>query len=586
MLEDIYKIGLIRQKKQEQIMDNSIIPDKISKMDKVYAIQFDEELNFTGVNVQEFNDERQYQYLLRKGSSNGINYGPTSQITEIEKTLQKKIMPWFKTVMESFDDPKEKANKIYLQMEENKDKIMEQIKQTFMAKEKNLLTIMIDTKFPYDISWMFECYGKLVKSAIFGTNLHEGICYICKEKKVPIVPEYGVYKFYTKDKPGFISGGFQEQDFWRNCPVCVNCQPIINMARQYIEENLKYRYYGLNYYIIPSTVGNTEDLEEILDILAGNETKKQTLAQDAKEAFEYENEQILYTLKDTNNMNSFRIFFVQKSNAAERILLDVKDIYPNRFKQMYHAKEIVDGKYQELLKFTNKDKQIETIKFNFSFLREFLSKSDDKNMDNDLNKIFLSLTESIFYQNKIKLETIIIHIMRKLRRMLQEEELGKLKFATIKAIASIQYLILIGCLERKEENRVESQFDELFKKYEFGLDSNLKRALVLVGALVQKVMNIQYKEISSTPFSKNLKSLQLRESEVKGLIAQAVNKMQEYNYYSLKSQEIVKEIAKLLLVTKDEWKLSVDELNFYIVAGMALQKEIYGQEEKGEMKDE
>lgn len=588
MLEDIYKIGLIRQKTQEQTMDNSIIPDKISAMDKVYCLNFDENLNFTNMSVQEFNEKRQYQYLLRKNSSNGINFGPTSQITEIEKTLQKKMMAWFKNIIDSSEETeqKEKANKILKQIEDNKLKIIEDIQLAFSAKEKNLLTITINDQFPYDIPWIFEIYKKLIKNKVFGSDVHTGNCYVCKQHNVEIVPEYGVYKFYTKDKPGFISGGFQEKDFWRNCPVCTECQPIINMARQFIENNLKYRYYGLNYYIIPSTIGSNDDLEEILGILTENEVKKHTLAQESKEAFEYENEQILYTLKDTNNINSFRIFFAQKSNAAERILLDIKDIYPNRFKQMYQAKEKIDKEYQDLLKYTNKDKQIERVKFNFSFFREFLSKSDDKNMDNDLNKIFLSLTENIFYQNKIKLETILIHIMRKLRRYLDEEEIGRLNFATLKAIASIQYLILIGCIERKEEKMMETQFDELFSKYQFGLDNNLKKALVLVGALVQKVMNIQYKEISSTPFSKNLKSLRLREEEVKGIVAQAVNKMQEYDCYSLKSQEIVKEISKLILATKNEWKLSVDEINFYIVAGMALQKEIYGQEEKGEMKDE
>ena len=127
-----------------------------------------------------------------------------------------------------------------------------------------------------------------------------------------------------------------------------------------------------------------------------------------------------------------------------------------------------------------------------------------------------------------------------------------------------------------------SNFDNIFEKYQCGLDTNVKKALVLTGALVQKVLNIQLHEINSTPFTKNLKSLQLREEEVKGLVAQAVNKMIEYGYYSEKSKEIVEEISKLIFKSNDKWKLSVDEINFYIVAGMALQKEIYGKEEETE----
>ena len=579
MLDDIYKIGLIAQKSRKLFMDIRIIPDNIIKMDNVYSINFENsshKIEFKKVEIQEFNQDEQYKYLFREKASKGMNFGPTSQITEIEKTVENKIVSWFK----AFENEESKI--ILEEMKKNEIKIIEEIKRNFNKKEKSLLTVKVDEKFPFDIQWIFQNYEKLVKETIFGNDLHKGTCYVCKKKDVPIVPEYGVYKFYTKDKPGFIAGGFSEKDFWRNCPVCTECQPIINLGRQFIEENLRFSYYGLRYfYIIPSIIGNDKNLEKIIEILV-NTNKKYLMNETSKRTYEFDNEQILYALKDIKDISSFRIFFVQKSNSAERILLDIKDIYPSRFKTMYKAKELIDENYKELLKFENKDNQIERIRFNFSFFREFLNKSDDKNSDNDLNKIFLGLTESIFYQNKIKLETILIHIMRKLRRYLLSEEFGRLNFSTLKAIAGIQYLITVGCLERKEEEIMKSNFDNVFEKYQCGLDNNVKKALVLVGALVQKVLNIQLHEIKSTPFTKNLKSLQLREDEVKGLVAQAVNKMMEYGYYSAKSEEIVEEISKLIFASNDKWSLSVDEINFYIVAGMALQKEIYGKEEEKE----
>ena len=55
MLEDIYKIGLIAKKYQEQVMDSSIIPDKITKMDKVFSIDFNEKLEYIGVSIQDIN---------------------------------------------------------------------------------------------------------------------------------------------------------------------------------------------------------------------------------------------------------------------------------------------------------------------------------------------------------------------------------------------------------------------------------------------------------------------------------------------------------------------------------------------------
>ena len=579
MLEDIYKIGLIAKKYQEQVMDIRVIPDIIINMDKVYSINFkheEEKVIFKKIEIHEFAEERQYQYLYREKASKGMNFGPTAPISKVENAINNKIITWLKNVKN--DD----TRMMLEELNKNKEEIIKRIKQMISTKEANLLTIKLDDKFPYDVPWMFENYQKFVIDKVFGKKQNNGTCYVCQRKDKLMVPEYGVYKFYTNDKPGAIAGGFSEKNAWRNCPVCIECQPIINLGRQYIEKNLRFSYYGLKYlYIIPSNIGQDESLEDIISIFA-NTNKRYLINEASKRNFEADNEQILYALRNVNNINSFRLILIKREQSAERILLDIKDIYPSRFKEMYEAKSIIDEIYKELLVKPNNN-EIEHIKFNFSFFREFLKKSDDKNADNDLNKIFLSLTESIFQKNRIKLEIILPHIMRKLRKTWSTKDYEDDAYIlTLKAMAGIQYLLLVNCLERKEEEIMLSNFDNVFEKYQCGLDTNVKKALVLTGALVQQVLNIQLHEIKSTPFIKNLKSLQLREEEVKGLVAQAVNKMIEYGYYSEKSKEIVEEISKLIFKSNDKWKLSVDEINFYIVAGMALQKEIYGKEEETE----
>ena len=591
MLDDIYKIGLMASK-EKSILDESIMIDKETELTIVYCIEFNKNLEYIKVMPKEFNELEQHIYLLRKNSSAGINFAPTAKITEFEKTLDNKIIGWFKNIVNNNKkiygngERTEKilniAKKICEELERNKSKIIEEISHSFSKKEKYLLTVTIDGAFPYEIDWILEGYEKLVKLKVFGKELNFGTCYVCRKSNVPIVPEYGVYKFYTKDKPGFISGGFKQKDFWRNCPVCTSCQPVLNKAKQYIEKTLKYYYYGLTYYIIPSTIGKMEEIQNTVQVLQENNRKRQTLEKEAKTAFETYNELILYLLKDIGNINSFRLIFIKKEKSAERILLDIKDVYPIRFQEMYEAKDEIDKNYQEVLKYKDKDKNIKTLKFNFSFFREFLSKSDDKNKDNDLNKIFLGLTEDMLNKNQIELKTLLPHYMRTIRRLIETEDSGSLKFATLKSMSGIQYLIIINCIKLRKGESMESKYDEFFEKYNCGLDTNVKKALVLVGAIVQKVMNIQYREIKSTPFNKNLKSLRLREEEVKGVVAQVVNKMQEYDCYSLKSKEIVEEISRLIFSSSSDWKLSVDEINFYIVAGMALQKEIYGEKKEEE----
>lgn len=45
--------------------------------------------------------------------------------------------------------------------------------------------------------------------------------------------------------------------------------------------------------------------------------------------------------------------------------------------------------------------------------------------------------------------------------------------------------------------------------------------------------------------------------------------------YSKASNQIVETIIQLILKTPENWQLSIDEINFYIVAGMTMMKEIY-----------
>ena len=521
-------------------MEDSILPDKVKNIKSVFILEFDEKLSYIQTSQVEFNAAKQYIYLLRKGAANGTNYGPCSQITQIEKTLKNKIIAWFEAAGKIQERYSEESKKIAEELNIHSAEIVENISKELVKKENYLLTTSIQGKMPYEIPWIFEIYQTMVKTKIFGDNSNIGTCYLCKRKNVPMVPEYKVYKFFTKDKPGFISGGFCEENFWRNCPVCVDCQPILNKARQYIEDNLKYRYYGLTYYIIPSTLKGGEGLNEILDILSQNSPKTLGLGEHEKQEFEADNEDILYTLREVQDINSFRIVFLEKSNSAERILLDVKDVYPSRFQVMYQAKTQLDKMYGEAIQIGNNNETIK-IPFNFSFFREFLSKSDERNRDYDLNELFLSLTQSVFRQNRIDFNVFLPHYMRKIRRLLDsEDERYKLKTTVLKAIMGKQYLILVHCLSVGKEKTMETSMEEFFENYQMGLDTNVKKALVLIGALIQKVMNIQYREISSSPFTKQLKSLRLREEEIKGIVAQAINKMQEYECYSKKSQEILK----------------------------------------------
>ena len=123
---------------------------------------------------------------------------------------------------------------------------------------------------------------------------------------------------------------------------------------------------------------------------------------------------------------------------------------------------------------------------------------------------------------------------------------------------------------------MDEKLQGVLAPYSVGLDTNVKKALVLTGALAKKVMNIQYKELNgSTPFASKLKGLKMRQVDVQGLISEAVNKMMEYKSFSKVSELIANTAFKLIIETDPKWELSTDEINFYIAGGMTLSKELY-----------
>ena len=107
-----------------------------------------------------------------------------------------------------------------------------------------------------------------------------------------------------------------------------------------------------------------------------------------------------------------------------------------------------------------------------------------------------------------------------------------------------------------------------FSRFGDFFDSDAKKVIFLEGVLTQKLLNIQYQERNATPFRIKLKGLNLDERQVKKLLPEIQNKLEEYgkNYY--RTLESI--ISKYFVSAGDGWKISNDEISFYFVLGMNL----------------
>ena len=127
-------------------------------------------------------------------------------------------------------------------------------------------------------------------------------------------------------------------------------------------------------------------------------------------------------------------------------------------------------------------------------------------------------------------------------------------------------------------------FEEIFTKYGKALNTPAKRGIFLLGALTQMLLNKQYLDRNSKPFMKKLKGLKMDERDIKALLPDVQNKLEEYDSFDKGKRIIAQEASKYILEAGENWKLTVDEINFFFSCGMNLFEEItsiaYGNKEK------
>jgi len=120
------------------------------------------------------------------------------------------------------------------------------------------------------------------------------------------------------------------------------------------------------------------------------------------------------------------------------------------------------------------------------------------------------------------------------------------------------------------KNNLSEKIEKFFKENEGTFYNAQAKASFLLGVLTKNLLNIQYNERGANPFIKRLKNLTMNERDIKSLYPQIINKLEEYNsnyYHTL--EEI---ISAYLTLSGNNWKLSVDEINYYFVLGLTLYK--------------
>lgn len=578
MLSAVKEIGkLTIEREGRQLLDVLIEdPNSNGTYEKVIAITFDkigDEIKFSSVELEDYEKSKIMKYLYRSGAANGADFTPTAKIAKDPRgTFDRKILGWFailnKKQIKLTDEERKFLESIKDQLEKNAQVIKDEISSIRDETPKKIgifITLKIREGEGSKTSYIGD-YDVFRKLLVYQVNekdkrcaASDKVCSICGEKKPVVIGNLNTYAFYTLDKPGYITGGFREETAWKNFPVCFDCKLALEEGKKYIEQNLQFSFCGIKYYLIPKFMAGVENVsDDILDIFC-NSSKLVSLKGQVVKSITRDEEDILFYLRDAKDVLTVNFLFLQKMNAAERILLLIEDVFPSRIRKIFDAKERIDEIFGD--------------DFTFGTVRSFFSKSDPNKRSPDLDGYFLDIVDRVFKNRPVSYHFVLQFVMKRIR---SEFVNGENFYKAVKdGLMVLTFLEELKLIKMEEKDMEERLFEDLFKKYGSTFETPVKRGLFLLGALAELLLRKQFKERGGKPpFLKSLKSLKMSEKDFKGLLPKIQNKLEEYESFDKGKKILAREISHYLLSEKEGWGLSVDEMNFYFACGMNLADEV------------
>jgi len=551
------------------------------------------------VDLEEYSKSKIRQYLYRKGSGNGPDITPTSRVTEVERTFVKnKTLPWFSKVVkdktlnlkdEELDFLREMNDCLF----ENKDiilsKLSELIKET-NKNEKSIITIVSEDngkRYIGDYSVFREILKTRALSGYYQKYNKESksegkICSICKSQKDEVYGFVSTYKFYTVDKPGFVSGGFDQSLAWKNYPVCQRCALTLEEGKKYLEDFSSFRFYGFDYYLIPKPL-IPEKSNEVYYLLEEFKEKDLEFKNEYIHLLDDTEEEILDLVSKQESFFNNNLLFFNKSEVKKtgefKILLYIEDVLPSRLSKLFDLKKEMDKiavfANCKVPVFKNRKRTGEKpLKFDFGNIWHFFGRS----------KYFLDITNRVFTNKGIDYSFLIGEIMEKIRGQFANNY--PTEESSLRGFQLLLYLRRLDILNnfsgginmgeksisdvfgRDNATDAAKQAELFFGEFSDFFNNDAKKAIFMEGALAQLLLYIQYSDRESTPFRSKLQGLKLDEKVIKGLLPAIQNKLEEYskNYY----KDLESVISEYMIRAGDGWRMSKDEISFYFVLGMNL----------------
>ncbi len=476
MIEALRELGhlrLISESRDPNDLISALVrnPNQTGRYPKVIEIvleRTDGELRYTDCQVSDFQIAYLERYLYRDGPSAGVNYIPGAVVTEPNKTLNKKILLWFKKYTKgevSGNDNHERILEWARAVEACKEEIAKDLAAKFETTEGAFAIVCernFNLKYPGDFDEFREVFLEHFERDISQVARPNATCAICNVAGKMV---YGQalsqhFKFYTLDKPGYIAGGFHENHAAKNAPICLECFLKVGEGINFVRDNLVRTLGGQEYWLIPKfhnqvDESNVEDIVSLLEEVKMQKDGKpvDTINFQALNRWETIQSEIPEALAKDEFPVSYNFFFFKKQRGKSiphEIKLLIEDVLPSR---LHTIRESAKKARLQLV-------QGQTVDFGFGILVDL---TQDTFVNQDKERTFLKAVENIFRGIPLPSSHIFHWIMRYLRNQLYEtrkQEAKKRKeaekhrkefrYATLRAAVLLKFLSIHEIMSQSE----------------------------------------------------------------------------------------------------------------------------------------
>lgn len=566
---------------------------------------------YKGVDFQRVGESNYRAYGYRKGSARGGDITFTTKYGDPEKKIPSMLKNLFPKAIgqatnQGWQDEKGKLEALLTELKLHQDQLVQDLQLAHQSLDKQeqmkaglSVRAFIEDEAILPVAWQ-SMQALLIESGTEGNATKYNVtskavnqlCSVCYQKRELIYGFGSPFKYATVDKPGMVSGFFEQKNNWKNYPICSDCTLQMEMGSLYMQQHLRRSFYGASYFMMPQLVLNSQSghmariLREMDDLYEATKDVPIGMREDS----------VLRRIGQMDNYFMLNLLFFEENptTKAIRIQLQLNEIFPSRFRLLFENIPQKINRHQLFKQSYSEKKQLKDLRFAFGFLKDFFTTD------------FYSFIQKVFLGQNISLALVYAGFMDKIREHYRKSKSSSTAYVEpvpltiLKAYMVLGYLSHLDIIPLKSFTIMEEQVmgeaviaDEKEKQqFSFSLlesflenqpeffDTPGKKGVFALGVLVKQVMNLQYSSLKSTPFEKKLKGYQVNLADLRHIYVEAISLLKKYlkaNNMAPNAYQDLRELTAEYFAVQNASLSTLDnnELAFYFVSGLELTKRFY-----------